>query len=60
MGNKDTNTDYQKFLREIAEIAEVSEIAEITIENISFAWDSYLIFFIQGVFKFHLKKTTPT
>ena len=57
MENKDTNTAYQKFIR----VGDQNwEIVEITIGIIFFAWDSYSPFFIQGVFKFHLKKITPT
>ena len=57
MENNDINTDYHKF---VTVGDQKWEIVEITIRNISFAWDSYLIFFMQGVFKSHLKKTTPT
>ena len=53
MENKDTNTDYQKFIR----------VGDQTWEILGgffcfcFAWDLYLLFFIQGVFMFHLKKS---
>ena len=60
MENKDTNTEYQKFVR----VGDQKwEIVEITIRIIFLlfflVWDSYSLFFIQGVFKFHLKKISP-
>ena len=56
MENKVTNTDYQKVVR----VGDQKwEIVEIMIGNIFFGSDSYSLFFIQGVFKSHLKKTTP-
>ena len=47
MENKDTNTDFQK----VVSVGDQNrEIVEITIRNI----------FIQGVFKYHLKKISLT
>ena len=59
MDNKDTNTDYQKFVKVGYQ---KWEIVEITIEIFFFffAWDLHSLFFIQGVSKSHLKKITPT
>ena len=57
MENKDTNTDYHEVVR----VGDQKwEIVEIMIRNIFFVSDSYSLFFIQGVFKSHLEKTTPT
>ena len=56
MENKDTNTDYQKF---VGLGNQKWEIAEITIGIVFFAWDSYSLFFIQGVFTSHLEKIVP-
>ena len=57
MENNDTNTAYHKFVR----VGDQNwEIVEITIRIIFFAWDLYSLFFIQGIFKSHLKKITPT
>ena len=54
MENKGTNTDYQKFVR----VGDQKwEIVEIITGIIFFAWDSNSLFFIQGVFKSHLKKS---
>ena len=53
MENNDTNTDYHKFVR-LGD--QIWEIVEITIGIIFFfAQDIYALFFIQGVFKSHLK-----
>ena len=50
MENKDTNTEYQKFVR----VGDQNwEIIEITIGINFFVWDSYSLFFIQGAFKSH-------
>ena len=60
MENKDTNTDHQKVVR-VGD--QVWEIVDITIQSGSFCffvWDFYSLFFIQGVFKSHLKKITST
>ena len=56
MENKDANTDYPKFG---SLCNQKWEIVEITIGIIFFAWDSYSLFLIQGIFKSHLKKITP-
>ena len=57
MEDKDTNTDCQKFVR----VGDQKwDIVEITIGIIFFTWNSYSLCFIQGVFKSHLKKITPT
>ena len=57
MENKDTNTYYHKFVT----VGDQNwEIVEVTIRIIFFAWDSYSLFFIEGVLKSHLKKITPT
>ena len=57
MENNNTNTDHHKFVR-VGD--QKVEIVEITIWIILFAWDLYSLFFIQGVFKSHLKnKSTP-
>ena len=56
MENKDTNTDYQKFVR----VGDQKwEILDITIGITFFAWDSYSLIFIQGVLKPQLKEITP-
>ena len=57
MENKNTNTDYHKFVR----VGNQKwEIVEITIKIIFFfAWDLYSLFFIQEIFKSHLKKNHP-
>ena len=49
MENNDINTDYHKF---VTVGDQKWEIVEITIRNISFAWDSYLIFFMQEKYQF--------
>ena len=54
--NKGTNTGYQKV---IGSRNQKWEIVEITTCIIFFAWDLYSLFFIQRVFKSHLKKITP-
>ena len=59
MENKSTNTDYQKVVRVGDQKWEIVETANY-IWNHFFAWDLYSLFFIQRVFKFHLKKITPT
>ena len=56
MENKDTNTDYHKFVRAMDK---KWEIVEFTIGIIFFAWDLYSRYFIKEVFKSHLKKITP-
>ena len=53
MENKDTNTDYQKFIRVGDQTWEILGVFFC----FCFAWDLYLLFFIQGVFMFHLKKS---
>ena len=53
MENKDTNTDYQKFIRVGDQTWEILGV----FFSFCFAWDLYLLFFIQGVFMFHLKKS---
>ena len=77
MKNKDTNTDYQMFVRvgdqkwdyqmfvrvgdqkwDYQMFVRVGdqkwEIVKITIGTILFAWDSYSLFFIPGVFNSHM------
>ena len=58
MENKDTNTDYQKFVR----VGEQKwEIVEITV-RIIFFWLRFIftfIYFLYRVFKSHLKKSPP-
>ena len=55
--DKDTNTHYQKVVR----VGDQKwEIVQISIRMIFFVWDWYSLFFVQGVFKSHLKKITPT
>ena len=58
MENKDANADYLK----VVGVGDLKwEIVEIRISiSFFFAWDLYSQFFIQGVFKSHLKKITPT
>ena len=55
--NKDTNRDYQKFVR-VGD--QKREIIEITIGIIFLFEISIHYFFIHGVFKSHMKKITPT
>ena len=59
MENNDANTDYNKFVRVGDQKWETVEIA-ISIFFFFFASDLYSLFFIQRVFKSHLKKITPT
>ena len=58
MENKDTNTDYNKFFRVGGQKWEIVEITN-EIFFFFFAWDLYSLFFVQGVFKSHLKKNHP-
>ena len=57
MENRGTNTGYHKFDM----VGDQKwEIVEIIIRIFFFfAWDLYSLFFIQRVFKSHLKKITP-
>ena len=57
MENKDTNTDYQKFVRVRYQKWETLETTIRIILN--FVWDSYSLFFIPEVFKSHLKNSSP-
>ena len=58
MENKDTSTDYQKF---VGVRNQKWEVVEITIGIFFFfAWDLYSLFLLLGVFKSHLKKISPT
>ena len=57
MENKDTNTDYHKF---VSLGDQKWEIVEITMGIFFFAWDLYSPFFVERVFKSHLEKITPT
>ena len=58
MENNDANTDYHKFVRLGDQKWEILEIT-IGIINFFFAWDLHSLFFIQGDFKSHLKKSPP-
>ena len=60
MENNETNTDHHKLVRVRNQKWEIVEITIGTIFFFFFAWDLYSLFFIQGVFKSHLKKSPPT
>ena len=60
MENNNTNTDYHKFIKLGDQKWEIAEITIIISSFFFLAWDLYSLLFIQGVFKSHLKKITPT
>ena len=59
MEDNDINTDYHKFVRVGDQKWEILEISQNHFFFFGGAWDLYSLFFIQGVFKSHIKKSPP-